>query len=49
MRYNPLATKLSRRTVIASLAAGAAANVPVIAAVAGGDHPASRVVRRQMP
>jgi hypothetical protein len=39
MRNNLEAMKLSRRTIIASLAAGAAANVPVIAAVAGGDHP----------
>ena len=39
MRDNPLAMKLSRRAVIASLAAGAAANLPAIAAVAGGDHP----------
>jgi hypothetical protein len=39
MRDNQQAMKLSRRTIIASLAAGAAANVPVIAAVAGSDHP----------
>jgi hypothetical protein len=39
MRDNQQAMKLSRRAVIASLAAGAVANVPVIAAVAGGDHP----------
>jgi hypothetical protein len=39
MRNNLEAMKLSRRTVIASLAAGAAASVPIIAAVAGGDHP----------
>jgi hypothetical protein len=39
MRDNQQASKLSRRSVIAALAAGAAANVPAIATVtAAGDH-----------
>jgi hypothetical protein len=39
MRDNQQASALSRRTVLAALAAGAAANVPAIAAFATGDHP----------
>jgi hypothetical protein len=45
MRDNQQASALSRRAVIASLAAGAAANVPAIAAVASiDDHPDAELI-----
>lgn len=45
MRDNQQASALSRRTVIAALAVGAAANVPAIAAVASAsDHPDAELI-----
>lgn len=44
MRDNQQAAKLSRRTVLASLAAGVAANMPAIAAVADDDNPDAELI-----